>query len=236
MWYSIVLIIGSYFLGAIPIQYYIGRLRGYDLRNEYDLHISLWRKVGPRYGIFGIIGDILKGVIPVVVGNLLNFEPYIVGLAGLAAVVGQMWPVFFKFDGEKGNTTGIGMVLALTPKSFLLFVIPVGLGALIRTLPRLLDKNKVQGNRLKFGGPPSNSLPIGVAISFAFYPLTTTALFGKWFEYSMGVAIIGIALFMLIEIRRMTAGLKADLKIAEEKKQSKNSIVVNRLILDRGFR
>ncbi|MCX6012529.1 MAG: glycerol-3-phosphate acyltransferase [Chloroflexi bacterium] len=236
MWYSVLLIIGSYFLGAIPLQYYIGRLKGYDLHNEYDLHISLWRKVGPKYGIFGITGDILKGMIPVIIGNLLNFEPFIVGLAGLAAVIGQMWPVFFKFDGEKGNTTGIGMILALTPRSFLLFVIPVGLGALIRTLPRLFGKNKIQGNRLKFGGPPSNSLPIGMVISFGLYPLTTTALFNRWFDYSFSITMIGIALFLLIEIRRMTAGLKADLKLAEGKKQSKNSIVVNRLILDRGFR
>ena len=232
MWANVILIIGAYLLGAIPLQYLLGRLKGFDLRDEYDLHISLWRKVGPAIGLIGILGDFAKGIIAVLVANLLGFEPLIVALTGLAAVIGQMWPVFFKFDEGKGNTTGIAMAGALVPRSTLIFLIPIIIGAAIRTAPRWLKKNQDLSQRLKFAGPASNSLPIGMAIGFAFIPLSTSSLFGTWFEQPIEITLIGVALFALIMIRRATAGVRADFKSGA----SKLSIVINRLLLDRGFR
>ena len=92
-WASILLVIGSYFLGGIPLQYLLGRLKGVDLRNEYDMHIGLFRKVGPALGLIGVIGDIAKGIVPVLIANLMGWDALVAGLAGLAVLIGQMWSV-----------------------------------------------------------------------------------------------------------------------------------------------
>ena len=67
MWDDVLLIIGAYILSAIPVVYLLGRLRGFDLSKEEDMHISLWRKVGRREGFIGIMWDVVKGGVAVVI-------------------------------------------------------------------------------------------------------------------------------------------------------------------------
>ena len=110
----ILFVIASYLLGAIPFMILISRARGVDISHEPDLHQAMWYKVGRRWGLLAVLLDILKGVVPILAGLLLQFPLLVTVLAGLAAVCGQMWPVFRKFDGERGNTTGGGMVITLT--------------------------------------------------------------------------------------------------------------------------
>ncbi len=230
-WASIFLVAGSYFLGGIPLQYLLGRLKGVNLGHEYDKHISLFRKVGPAVGIIGIIGDIAKGTIPVLVANLLGWDTLIAALAGLAVLAGQMWPIYNKFDGEKGNTTGLGMALALAPRACAVMVTFIAVGAFIRTIPRLLSKKQSASEKLRFGGPPSNSLPIGMIIGFAMFPIATTSWFGIWFAHPLSTTLIGISMFILVMLRRATANVKKDFKSGG----SRTKIVLNRLLLDRGF-
>ena len=143
MWWTIaIVIVLSYLIGAIPLQYLLGRLKGLDLRNEYDLHISLMQKAGPLFGFTGALSDFLKGVVVILIAHTLNFVPLYVALTGLAVVIGQMWPVFAKFNGEKGNSTGVGMAIALAPRSLLIFAVPMAIGALIRTVPRWRQKGQ----------------------------------------------------------------------------------------------
>lgn len=232
MWWQItILLIAAYLLGGIPLQYLLGRLKGLDLRNEYDLHISLSRKAGPLFGFIGAFGDILKGIIVILAANLLNFSALVVSLAGLAAVTGQMWSVFSRFDGEKGNSIGVGVTAALAPRSFLIFAIPMATGALIRTIRRRQKNPQDSDRQSSLGEAPSNSLPIGMMIGFAMFPISTTALFGRWFQQPFEMTLVGAALFVLILIRRATAGIREDFKSG----RNKLSIIVNRLVLDRGF-
>jgi len=207
---SITLVVGSYFLGGIPIQYFLGRLKGVDLGNEYDMHISLFRKVGPAVGVIGVVGDIAKGIVPVVIANLLGWDTTIAALAGLAALTGQMWPIYNKFDGEKGNTTGIGMALALAPRACAVMVTCIAVGAFIRTVPRLLSKKQSTSEKLRFGGPPSNSLPIGMVIGFAIFPIATTSWFSTWFAYPLSTTLIGVGMFVLMMLRSATADVSKD--------------------------
>ncbi len=60
-----------------------------------------------------LIGDVIKGVIPVVIGHLLHLEPIYLACIALAAVLGHLWPLFFGFKGGKGVATTIGVLLAL---------------------------------------------------------------------------------------------------------------------------
>ncbi|MFC1998978.1 glycerol-3-phosphate acyltransferase [Chloroflexota bacterium] len=230
-WASITLVIGSYFLGGIPLQYFLGRLKGVDLGNEYDMHISLFRKVGPVVGIIGVVVDIAKGIIPVVVANLMAWNTTVAALAGLSVLIGQMWPVYNKFNGEKGNTTGIGVAVALAPRACAVMIIFIAAGAFIRTIPRLLSKNQSTSEKLRFGGPASNSLPIGMVIGFAMFPIASTSWFGPWFAHPLSTTLVGVAMFVLVMLRRATAGVRKDFATGG----SKLKIVLNRLLIDRGF-
>ena len=218
------LVLGAYLLGSVPQLYLLGRMRGVDLRHEEDFHISLWRKAGRLEGALGILGDLLKGVVPVLLGRALGLEVRVIALAGLAAVVGQMWPVFFGFDGEKGNSTGGAMMAVLTPKALLVALIPILLGALVRTVPRLSDPSQSLDQRLRFGGPPSRSLPLGMAMGFATLPVASW-----WLGEPLEITLVGLALFILILLRRATAGVRQDLRDSADKR----GILINRLLYDR---
>ena len=222
MWDDIGFVIASYLFGALPHLYLLGRLRG--LNPEGDLHIYLWRKGGRLLGITGVLGDIAKGVLVVLAGRLIGLDISTIAIAGLAVVFGQMWPVFAKFDGEKGNSTGAAMVATLTPQPFLIAVIPMALGLLIRTVPRLLNSKQSLDERLKLGGPPSLSFPLGMAIGFLVLPFASL-----WFGEPPVVTWCYLALFIVIIVRRITSGLKADL----EEGQNARDILINRILYDR---
>lgn len=225
MWDKVALVIGSYILGSFPLLYLLGRLHGVDLRQYEDMHIALWRHVGRVEGFIGMAFDFAKGVIAVLIArNVLGFEPGWVAIAGVAAVVGQMWPVFLKFDGERGNSTGGAMACALATYAMLIALIPAAIGFAVRTIPRFLQPNQTWNERLRFGGPPSLALPLGVAIGFAVLPLAAWVV-GQPRE----VIFAFVALFVLIMLRRLTGGLSDDLR----KPSWKNSMLINRLLYDR---
>ena len=224
MWSDIALILCAYLLGSMPHLRALGRLRGLDL--DGDLHISLWRKGGRFVGGIGILVDVLKGMIPILVGKGLGFSLLIVTLAGLAAVGGQMWPIFSRFNGEKGNSTGLAMALALAPNPLLIALIPIAIGVVVRTMPRLLDARQSLNERLKLGGPPSRSLPLGMAVGFFVLPIASLLL-----KEPLIIVFGFSALFILVMIRRLTAGLRADLTA----EISVGPILVNRLLYDRSY-
>ena len=203
----LLLAIGSYLLGSLPQVYLLGRLRGVDLRREPDLHIALWQRA--RWTAFlAVLGDLAKGAIPILVGGALGLGPGGVALAGLMVVLGQMWPLPFLSTGGRGNSTGITMALTLAPSAFRFALIPLGLALLVRL----------------WEGSNSRSLPLGMAVAFATLPL---ASYFTRQPLSITLALLGV--FLAIILRRLTAGLRADLKVASSRK----SLFLNRLLFDR---
>jgi len=225
MWADAALILGAYLLGSLPHLSALGKLRGVDL--EGDLHISLWQRAGRLTGMIGILAEFAKGVIPILVGKGLGFELFIIVLAGLAVVSGQMWPVFSRFDGEKGNSIGLAMAGALAFRPLLIALVPIVVGVVIRTAPRLLDVSQSLNERLKFGGPSSRSLPLAMAIGFLLLPVASW-----WLGEPLVITTGYLALFILIMIRRLTAGLRSDLAVKIDIKR----IVINRFLYDRSYR
>jgi glycerol-3-phosphate acyltransferase PlsY len=220
MWADVVLILGSYIFGSVPHLSLLAKLRHVEL--DGDFHQNLWSRAGKIAGVLGILGDFIKGALPVLLGKSLDFNLAIIGLAGLAAVCGQMWPVFSKFDGEKGNSIALAMAMALVPKSNLVALIPVIIAILIRTVPRLVAKSS--GDKPIVGGAPSISLPLGMAICFLLLPIITW-----YFGEPMEIVWCLVALFILLMVRRLTAGLRHDLKAGGDVKR----ILINRLLFDR---
>jgi len=226
-WDSIVMVVGAYLLGAAPVLHFIGRLRGLDSQQEEDMHIALWEKGGRAYATIAVLWDMSKGVIAVVVARALGFDLLVVALAGLAAVGGQMWPPF-KGQGEKGNSTGLAMALALTPTwAFVAGLVCCAAGFFIRTIPRFLSRQETMRKKLKFGGPPSLGLPVGMLVCFAVLPIA------HWLLYpdEVRVAIVLGCLWGAIALRRLTADLKADLTPGADLKR----ILLNRFLFDRSF-
>lgn len=225
MWHEWAFIVGAYLLGSFPLLYLLGRLHGVDLRKYDDMHIALWRNVGRVEGFVGVVFDFAKGLIAVLIAReVLHFTPGWVAAAGVVAVAGQMWPVFMKFDGEKGNSTGLAMSVALAPWALLIALVPVTTGFAVRTIPRFRQSNQTLNDKFKFGGPPSLSLPLGMVVGFAVLPLAAW-LVGE----PLTVVYAFIILFVLILLRRLTAKLSEDLR----KPTWKNSMLINRLLFDR---
>ena len=67
--------------------------------------------------------DMLKGFIPVLIAHMVGISGLGIGIVALAAVVGHIFPVFFKFQGGKGVATSLGAFLAMSPIAGLAVII-----------------------------------------------------------------------------------------------------------------
>lgn len=119
------LLIGAYLLGAVPFGLLIGLARGIDIRQHGSRNIgatNCGRVVGKGAGLLCLYLDILKGLLPAVLGGWLltsatpSAAEYWRWLAvGGAAVLGHTFPVYLGFRGGKGVATTIGVALGVFP-------------------------------------------------------------------------------------------------------------------------
>ena len=112
------LIIG-YLLGSISTGVVLSRLvSGKDIRSEGSGNIgttNMLRVMGRKMALFTFIGDMLKGIIAVLIGKMIVGGELggILGVAG--SLFGHTYPVFFGFKGGKGLATGFGSLLFVYP-------------------------------------------------------------------------------------------------------------------------
>ncbi len=115
----------SYLIGSIPFGYLIGRLHGVDVRKVGSGNIgatNVTRTVGKVAGKVCFLLDFAKGALPVTLTHLL-FEDAGAALplaAGLAVIIGHVFPLYLKFKGGKGVATAAGVALALAPYPLLI--------------------------------------------------------------------------------------------------------------------
>jgi len=115
-------ILGAYLLGSIPTGLLLGKLYGIDVRKEGSGNIgatNLYRTVGRTVGIMTLIGDCLKGLLPVILAWKLGLLEPMQAWIGLAAFCGHVFSVFLLFKGGKGVATALGVFLALAPLAVL---------------------------------------------------------------------------------------------------------------------
>jgi len=70
-----------------------------------------------------LLGDVLKGVIPVVLAQQAGVSSGTLAMVAIAAFMGHLFPIFFGFKGGKGVATAIGVFIALSWKLFAVFAI-----------------------------------------------------------------------------------------------------------------
>ncbi|MBI5782766.1 MAG: glycerol-3-phosphate 1-O-acyltransferase PlsY [Gammaproteobacteria bacterium] len=109
----------AYLLGSISSAVVIARVMGLpDPRETGSKNpgaTNILRYGGKTAAILTLAGDILKGVVPVLIARALTTDAMIITLTGFAAFLGHLFPVFFGFRGGKGVATALGVWLALNP-------------------------------------------------------------------------------------------------------------------------
>lgn len=94
---------------------------------------NVLRLAGKKYAVIVLAGDMLKGLLPVMLAGLIHVSPVLLGFTCLAAVLGHMYPVFFGFKGGKGVATALGALLGL---HFMLGVIVIATWLLVANFSR----------------------------------------------------------------------------------------------------
>jgi acyl phosphate:glycerol-3-phosphate acyltransferase len=112
------LVPAAYLIGSISSAIIICRLMGLpDPREQGSGNpgaTNVMRIGGKKAAAITLLGDLLKGLIPVYSANLLGAPGELLALTGLGAFIGHLYPVFFKFEGGKGVATSIGVLLGFS--------------------------------------------------------------------------------------------------------------------------
>ena len=113
----IVLIIGGYLLGSVPSGYILVKLKkGIDIRRYGSGNVgstNTVRVAGKGLGALVFLLDGAKGAVPALLG--LAVSPEAAALAGFAAFLGHLWPIWLGFSGGKGVATAFGVALVVAP-------------------------------------------------------------------------------------------------------------------------
>ena len=107
----------AYVLGSVPSGYLAGRLRGIDIREVGSRNVgatNVFRSLGKGIGLAVMGADIAKGVAAVGIAVALTDDPWPL-IAGGAAILGHVFPVWLGFRGGKGVAVTAGVAIALMP-------------------------------------------------------------------------------------------------------------------------
>lgn len=119
-------IVFAYLLGSIPFGLLIAKAHGKDLRAIGSGNIgatNVARALGRKWAYVCFVLDVLKGLLPMVLIPVVGLADRQSGagelglwmLAGSAAVLGHIFPIYLRFKGGKGVATSLGVVLGLWP-------------------------------------------------------------------------------------------------------------------------
>ena len=114
---DIALVIAAYLLGSISSAVIVCRLAGLpDPRTQGSNNpgaTNVLRIGGRKAAAVTLLGDSIKGFLPVMVCHLLDRSVPVLALVGMAAFLGHLYPVFFGFKGGKGVATALGVQFGL---------------------------------------------------------------------------------------------------------------------------
>ncbi|MSO29586.1 MAG: glycerol-3-phosphate 1-O-acyltransferase [Acidobacteria bacterium] len=108
----------GYLAGSVPFTYLLARRRGIDLRQAGSGNVgatNVLRTSGARLAVLAMCLDAAKGAVAVLVAAALTTGPATPTAAGLAAVIGHIYPVWLRFHGGKGVATAAGVFAVLAP-------------------------------------------------------------------------------------------------------------------------
>ncbi|MCG7897661.1 MAG: glycerol-3-phosphate 1-O-acyltransferase PlsY [Candidatus Thiodiazotropha lotti] len=111
------IVVIAYLLGSISSAIIVCRLMGLpDPRSQGSNNpgaTNVLRIGGKKAAAITLFGDMIKGLIPMLIAHLFDAPPLFLALTGLAAFLGHLYPVFFSFKGGKGVATALGVQFGL---------------------------------------------------------------------------------------------------------------------------
>lgn len=121
------LILIAFVMGSIPFSYYVVRLvSGKDVRRLGSGNpgaTNVYRTTGRGAGLAALVLDAGKGIAAVELARSWHASPAVLYAAGVAAVLGHLYPMFLGFKGGKGVATGLGVLIASAPLATLAAVV-----------------------------------------------------------------------------------------------------------------
>lgn len=118
MFITFLLIVFGYLAGSISTAIIVCRIMGLpDPRSEGSRNpgaTNVLRFGGKKAAAITLAGDLLKGLLPVLLARGLGVDEPGLALTALAAFLGHLYPVFFGFEGGKGVATAFGVILGLS--------------------------------------------------------------------------------------------------------------------------
>lgn len=125
----------GYFLGSLSAGLMLTRNTGVDIRKQGSSNIgatNVLRLLGAKMGVLTFLGDFAKGLVACTLGYLIVGRNG-AAFAGIFAVLGHNWPVFYDFRGGKGIATSTAVLLFLFPVPTLInFAIAVAVALISR--------------------------------------------------------------------------------------------------------
>lgn len=116
---ALLALLGAYLIGSLSSAVMLCKVSGLpDPRTQGSGNpgaTNVLRMGSKKLAAVVLLIDVLKGVIPVLIGRMLGFDIDILALIAFFAFLGHLYPVFFQFKGGKGVATALGAFLALSP-------------------------------------------------------------------------------------------------------------------------
>jgi glycerol-3-phosphate acyltransferase PlsY len=117
MWTDLLLLCMAYLFGSISSAIIVCKLMGLPDPRTQGSHnpgaTNVLRFGGKKAAAIVLFGDMLKGVIPVLIARQFTPDASILAGVGFLAFIGHLYPVFFGFRGGKGVATAFGVFVAL---------------------------------------------------------------------------------------------------------------------------
>ena len=113
------LVILSYFIGSVSTAVIscklLGKVDPRTVGSKNPGATNVLRYAGKKAAFFTLLGDLLKGLVPVAIGHALNLDWGWLILIGAAAFLGHVYPIYYGFKGGKGVATALGVYIGLNP-------------------------------------------------------------------------------------------------------------------------
>ena len=113
----LLMIIIAYLSGSLSGALIISRIMHLRNPSEYGSHnpgaTNMLRINGKLPAMIVLVFDMLKGTIPVYIAYRMGISPFFLGMVGIAACLGHIFPCFFGFHGGKGVATALGMMMPI---------------------------------------------------------------------------------------------------------------------------
>jgi acyl phosphate:glycerol-3-phosphate acyltransferase len=111
-------VLAAYLMGSIPFAQLLSTRRGIDLRRVGSGNVgasNVLRTLGVRPAVLAMMLDAVKGTVAVLIAQRLTNGVAAPVMAGLASMIGHVYPVWLRFRGGKGVATAAGVFAVLAP-------------------------------------------------------------------------------------------------------------------------